>query len=787
MDRAVPRFRPDPAQGLSAAQVQTRRRQHLQNDAPAPVGRSAAAIFKENVCTLFNLFNVLIALALALVGAWSNLVFLFIIALNTCLGIAQELRAKQLVDRLSLLSRPFARVMRDGAETEVALSDLVLDDVLLLQSGQQICADATVLSGAIEANEALLTGESDPVSKRQGDGVLSGSFVVSGRCAARVEHVGADNYAAQLAHEAKQHKKIHSELLSSMRKVTRFTGFFIGPLGLALLCQALFSQHVPPAGAVVSTAAALLGMLPKGLVLLISVSLAVGVARLAKKHILVQALFSLETLAHVDVLCLDKTGTLTEGSMQVESLVPLHDAPPVEFDPLLRSFLQHTTDNNATNAALCRAFEPSGPYVPLGSVPFSSARKWSAMSFDGHGTLVLGAPDRLLGDALPVSLLRQIETGARVLAVCWSKAPVTPDAALPPLLPLCAIVLSDVIRQGTRQTLDYFKREGVEVKVISGDHPAAVCAVARKAGLARADRSIDMTGVESDEAIARAAAAFTVFGRVSPSQKKRLVQALQAQGRSVAMTGDGVNDILALREADCSIAIADGSDAARQISQLVLLDSDFTALPSVLLEGRRVVNNITRVAGIFFVKTLYSLFLSVCCLASNTPFPFAPLQITLIDLIIEAYPSFFLSFEPDGRRIEGAFLRSVLSRALPNALAVTALVVFALWGAPHCGVAAAQAPLLAYLLVGAVSVMAVYKACLPFNALRAFLFITVTVGFFVAVLVLHPLLGFPGLDPAAMPLFFLLCAIGLLFERLGALACRRWLGAPRPARVKARG
>ena len=787
MDRAVSRFQPDPAQGLSAAQVQTRRRQHLQNNAPEPVGRSTGVIFKENICTLFNLFNVLIALALALVGAWSNLVFLLIITLNTCLGIAQELRAKKLVDKLSLLSRPTAHVVRDGVACEVAVSDLVLDDVLILQSGQQICADATVLSGTIEANEALLTGESDPVAKQPGDGVLSGSFVVSGRCRARVEHVGADNYAAQLAHEAKQHKKIHSELMASMQKVTRFTGFFIGPLGLVLLLEALFLQHTALNSAVVSTAAALLGMLPKGLVLLISISLAVGVARLAKKNILVQALFSLETLAHVDVLCLDKTGTLTQGTLQVESLVPLHDAPPVDVDPLLRSFLQHTSDNNATHEALCRAFRPGGPFTPLASVPFSSARKWSAMTFDGQGTLVLGAPERLLGDALPAALVRQIENGARVLAVCWTDAPVSPNTALPPPIPLCAIVLSDVIRPGARQTLSYFKREGVEVKIISGDHPAAVCAIARQAGLAHADRFIDMTGVESDEAIARAAGAYTVFGRVSPVQKKRLVQALQAQGRSVAMTGDGVNDLLALREADCSIAIADGSDAARQVSQLVLLDSDFTALPSVLLEGRRVVNNITRVAGIFFVKTLYSLFLSVCCMLSNTPFPFAPLQITLIDLIIEAYPSFFLSFEPDGRRIEGPFLRTVLSRALPNALAVTALVIFALWGAPHCGIASVQTPLLAYLLVGAVSVMAVCKACLPFNALRVFLFVSVTAGFYAAVAVLHPLLGFPALHSTSVPLFFLLAAAGILIERLGAWACCQWLRTPERIRAKAHG
>ena len=762
----ISRLHPNPEEGLSDEQVQQRIRQGLQNQAPPAISKTIGQIFKENICTLFNLFNVLIALALALVGAWSNMVFILIIALNTCIGIAQELHAKRLVDKLSLLSRPTAHVMREGKEQEVSVSDLVLDDVLILQSGQQICADATLLSGQIEANEALLTGESDPIHKNPGDTVLSGSFVISGKCAAGVDHVGAENYATKLSAEAKKLKKLHSELMTSMQKVTRFTGFFIVPLGIILFLEAILLRQTALPDAVISTSAGLLGMLPKGLVLLISISLAVGVIRLAKKQILVQALFSLETLAHVDVLCLDKTGTLTEGNMQVEAVHPLCQTPPVPVKKMIGSFLQHTDDNNATFQALDRYFPKSNTYSPTDKIAFSSQRKWSGMTFGDHGTLVLGAPERLLSEALPASLMQEVENGARVLIAGWTPQPIAIDQPLPPLTPLCAIVISDVIRKGARETLAYFQREGVDVKVISGDNPTAVCAIAKRAGLANASSFIDMTGIDTPEEIARAARTYTVFGRVTPAQKKQLVQALQAQGHSVAMTGDGVNDILALREADCSIAIAEGSDAARQVSQLVLLHSDFTALPSVLLEGRRVVNNITRVAGVFFVKTLYSLMLSLICVFGNIPFPFAPIQITLIDLIIEAYPSFFLSFEPDGRRISGTFLGSVLRRALPNALAVVCTVMAAYIWTPSLGFTADQTTLLMYLLVGTVGCMAVCKACYPFNVLRLFLACTVPIGYFAAVIIFHGMLDLTALSAVLYQPWAILAACALILERI---------------------
>ena len=655
--------------GLSAAQVQQKKDSGKQNLPPEKSTKSTSQILKDNICTLFNLFNVLIAIALALVGAWSNMMFICIIAVNTLIGIVQELHAKKLVEKLSLLSAPTVRVIRDGKHSEIPIHELVEQDVIELEAGNQVCSDCVILVGEAEVNESLLTGESDPVLKPEGSHLLSGSFIVSGRCRACVEHVGAENYAAAIAREAKRLRGIHSELLSSMRKVTHFTAFLIPPLGILLFLEAFLLRGDTLNHAVVTTAAGLLGMLPKGLVLLISISLAVGIITLSRKKVLVQELFALETLAHVDTLCLDKTGTLTQGKMQVEKVYSAEPQGSVLFEELIGSFLQYTDDNNATFQALKAHFAASDVFSPIHKIPFSSERKWSAIEFQNAGTFVIGAPERL-GASVPPHLERDEQTGKRLLLAGYTKEPLDQNSPLPHIQELAYIVISDSIRPNAAETLAYFQKEGVALKLISGDNPVTVSALAKQVGFPEAERYLDMTGITEEAQIEKAVANYSIFGRVSPLQKKQLVQALQKKGHAVAMTGDGVNDLLALRQADCSIAMAQGSDAARQISQVVLLDSDFSALPSVLSEGRRVVNNITRVAGVFFVKTIYSVLLSLVCLVLNIPFPFIPIQITLIDLIIEGYPAFFISFEPDNRRITGRFLPSVLRRAFPNAVSI---------------------------------------------------------------------------------------------------------------------
>lgn len=754
--------------GLTEAEARRLREMGGGNTPPPPITKSTGQIIRENVCTLFNLFNLLIAAALALVGAWSNLLFILIIALNTAIGIVQELHAKRLVEQIAVLTAPKARVLRDGEIWELPVEELVLGDVLALERGVQIPADALVLDGEIETDESLLTGESVPVGKTPGEELLSGSVVVSGACMARVERVGVDNYATRLTQEARAVVPDHSELLTSMRRVTRFTGFLIPPLGLLLFFQAYVLRGTPLSGAVTTTAAGLLGMLPKGPVLLITVSLAVGVAKLAKSRVLVQNLFSLESLAHVDVLCLDKTGTLTQGDMRVERVVQLTKDLPIPLADWMGAFLTHIDDNNATFQAMRACFPIRDiPQTPTGKIPFSSQRKWSAVTFPELGTLVVGAPDRMTGTRLPEELSAEIRRGKRVLMIASTSCPVDPDGPLPEMTALAALVLSDPIRPGAAHTLDYFRREGVRIKVISGDHPAAAAAVAAQAGLEDASW-VDMSQVNTEDELLRAAQQYTVFGRVSPEQKRQLVQAFQDQGHRVAMTGDGVNDILAMRKADCSIAMAHGSQAAQQAAQVVLLDSDFTVLPNILLEGRRVVNNMTRVAGVFFVKTIYSILLSLFCVLADLPFPLIPIQVTLIDLFIEGYPAFFQSFVPDGRALTGRFLPCVLRRSLPNAAAILLASAVLLLGGGVLGLPTGQIPLALYLVIGVVEVEALLKSCLPLTPLRGFLFLTASAGFFGAVLLFHSILSLPSLLPGTVPVVLLVSAVSILAERLCA-------------------
>ncbi len=762
-----------PVHGLTEAEAKKLREMGGGNTPPPPITKFTDQIVRENVCTLFNLFNILIVVALALVGAWSNLLFILIIALNTVIGIAQELHAKKLVEQIAVLTAPKARALRDGELRELPVEELVLGDVISLESGMQIPADSLVLEGEIETDESLLTGESVPVRKSPGEELFSGSVVVSGACMARVERVGADNYAARLTQEARAAVPNHSELLTSMGQVTRFTGFLIPPLGLLLFWQAYFLRGAPLFESVTTTAAGLLGMLPKGLVLLITVSLAVGVAKLAKSRVLVQNLFSLESLAHVDVLCLDKTGTITEGNMCLERLVPLAEDASLPLGEWMGTFLAHSDDNNATFRAMRNYFPDGGVTLePTSKIPFSSQRKWSAMTFPELGTLVVGAPERMTGTAIPKELRAEIQRGKRVLFLARTRETVQPDGPLPDMAALAALVLSDPIRAGAADTLAYFRREGVSVKVISGDHPAAAAAVAAKAGLENASAWVDMSQVDTEDGLRQAARKYTVFGRVSPEQKRQLVQAFQAQGHRVAMTGDGVNDILAMRKADCSIAMAHGSEAARQAAQVVLLDSDFTALPHILLEGRRVVNNMTRVAGVFFVKTIYSILLSLFCVLADLPFPLIPIQVTLIDLFIEGYPAFFQSFVPDGRKLTGRFLPSVLHRALPNAAAILLASAALLLGGGALGLPAGQIPLALYLVIGAVEVEALLKSCLPLTPLRRFLFLTASAGFFCAVLLFHTILSLPPLLPGTVPAVLLVSVAAILAERLCALGLR---------------
>lgn len=745
-----------PIQGLSAREVAERQARGESGNDTGSITKTKVQIFKENILTLFNLLNFLIVALLFIVGAYSNMAFIVIIIINIAIGIGQELKAKKLVDELSVLNRPKVKVLRDGQAVVIETRDVVKDDVMLLESGQQICNDGIVLDGTAEINESLLTGESDPVIKAVGSKLYSGSFVISGKCYAKVTHVGRENYAVKLTEEAKKAKRISSELLGSMTRVTRLTSFLIIPLGILLFLEAILFRQVLPADAVVSSAAALLGMLPKGLVLLIAVSLSTGVIRLAKMKILVQNIYSLETLAHVDILCLDKTGTITDGKMTVKEVLPLTDISDQELLPLVQSYLAASDDNNATFQALQKHFGVSGVYEPGHKIPFSSLRKWGSVSFRA-GTVFVGAAEKMI-DTLPESVEQQIENGSRAVVIAYYNSIWQNDQALPDgLRPLCAVILADNIRKNAATTLEYFRQEGVDVKVISGDHVKTVSMIAKQAGLKAWEKAVDLSAFGEEADYDRLCREYTVFARVTPKQKQLLVQALKRGGHQVAMTGDGVNDLLALREADCSIAIAEGSDASRQISQIVLLDSDFAHLPQVVLEGRKVIHNVTRTAGVFFIKTIYSLLLSVFCLLLNIPFPFIPIQITLVDAFVEAYPSFLTIFESDTKRIRGSFLRTALMNAAPFALTITAGMVFISLTAPFD---TQQRQTVMYLLLMVVSMLSVIKSCMPFTKLRVFICVTMVIGAFGSLWILPGLFEVSALT--ADMLLYMLIALAVM-------------------------
>jgi len=753
--------------GLSDGQVESQRSKGLGNKIPKTTTKTSVQIIKENVFTLFNLLNLLIALALSFVGAYANLMFLAIIAVNILIGISQEIHARNLVEKLSVVNALKVKVMRNGEEKSIGVEELVQDDVVILAAGDQIVSDAIMVLGEIEVNESLLTGESDVIEKVTGRLLYSGSFVVSGMAYTKVEHVGLENYSAKIISEAKKDRGIHSEMIDAMNTVTKFTTLIIVPLGIILFLEAFYGRRDTLLLSVVTTAAAILGMLPKGLVLLMSLSSATGVMKLAKKNVLVQDMHSMETLAHVDVLCLDKTGTLTEGKMKVTKENYLEqNVRGLSIGKIIGNYINSSEDHNATMEAMRAAFDKKEDLIVESRIPFSSDRKWSAITFKDFGSVIFGAPDRIYPPKdLPKLVKDKEREGVRVLFVGYTEDKIEKtDMKMNKILPLALLEIADPIRKHVKETLDYFKKEGVEIKIISGDSPLTVSTIAKQAGFEKNQSYVDMSQAETMEDITEAAKTYSIFGRVSPKQKKQLIMAFQVQGHTVAMTGDGVNDVLALRQADCGIAMEEGNDAAKQISELVLMDSNFESLPLVLAEGRRIINNLTKVSSVFFIKTLYSVLLSLLCVLLGIPFPFIPIQITLNDLAIEGYPAFFLSFEPNGKKVRGKFLRTGLRNALPNALIVVANIAAVYLMTPSLGLLPKESVTLMYYILAYVSILAVLRTCLPFNPLRAFLFLSVAVGYPLATFLFRGMLNLGTLTLKILPIFLVLAGISTLFR-----------------------
>lgn len=730
----LPGSPPNLETGLTAAQVQTRIAQGLVNADDGIKTKTEKQIILENTFTFFNILNFVLALFVLLVGSFKNLLFLGVIFSNTIIGSFQGIRAKRTIDKLSLISAPKVTVLRDGALQTIAVSEIVLDDVMHLSNGQQICADAIVCDGEVEVNESLITGESDPVVKRVGDELLSGSFIVSGSCYAQVEHIGSENYANRIANDAKYIKKAHSEILHSLDFIVKTLGFTLIPIGLLLFSKQFFILHDTLKNAVVSTVAAMLGMIPEGLILLTSVVFAVSVLRLSKYKTLVQDLYCTESLARVDVLCLDKTGTITEGTMQVDELIPLEGFTEQDMTEALTALINVLSGDNPTSNAVKARFTGETSWTATETVAFSSARKWSGASFAAHGTYVMGAGEFILRDRFD-ALREQTEAyaarGERVLLLARTDNAFLEGKALPDdLQPVGLIAISDKIRAEAPETLRYFAEQGVTLKVISGDNAVTVSNIAQKAGLAGAENYCDASMLETEADTAAAIEQYTVFGRVTPQQKLQFVKALKENGHTVAMTGDGVNDVLALKEADCSIAMASGSDAARTVSNLVLLDSNFASMPQVVKEGRRSINNLQRSASLFLQKTIYSTVLSVLFIFLSASYPFEPIQLTFISTLTIGIPSFILALEPNRDRVRGSFLTNVLKKSFPSALTMVLGVLFLCLFQQPLGLSSEQVSTLSVIVAFTVGFMLMFKLCVPFNALRGVLFGAMLAAFF---------------------------------------------------------
>ena len=721
--KIVVRLNPDVKHGLTNAQVEERKAEGLVNIVKSKNTKTYKSIILGNIFTFFNMLTFLIAGALIAVGSWQDCFFLIIVLANMFIGIIQEIKAKKTIEKISLVSSPTALVIRDKLEQKIAIDELVLDDIIILQTGKQVCSDCIILDGSVEVNESLLTGESVAIKKGKGETLYSGSFIVGGKCHAKVEKVGNDTYTAKLAAQAKQYQKPKSELMGTLNIIIAVIGVIIVPLGSLMFMNNYKTLSYDVVSTVEKTAGSIIGMIPSGMFLLTSMALAVGVIKLAKKRTLVQDLYSIEMLARADVLCLDKTGTITDGTMKVSSAIQLKTDLPYTLEHLIGSMLTALDDNNQTSRALITHFGYSKDLTAQTILPFNSTRKISGVTFTNGETYIFGAPEYVLRtkNAQVENLVNTYASkGFRVLLFAQCDGEIKDDKVPAKRVPIAVVVIEDHIREDAQETIQWFKDNGVAIKIISGDNPVTVSEVSRRVGVDNADKYISLEGLNQQQVI-DAADKYTVFGRVSPEQKMILVKALKSKGHKVAMTGDGVNDILALKEADCSVAMASGSEATRLVSNLVLLDSNFASMPSVVSEGRRVINNIQKSSSLFLMKTIYTMLLSIFCLIIKTDYPFTTKQVLLLETLVIGIPSFFLALQPNNEKIKGKFIINLLSKAIPGALLLFFNIMACYLFDTTFGTDG-QFQTMASLAITFVGLLILFRLCKPFDVFRGIMF-----------------------------------------------------------------
>lgn len=759
--------------GLTSEEVKKRKAEGKVNISANLKTKSIGRIFYDNICTLFNLINVLLLVALLFVGSYKNMLFMGVVISNIAIGIFQEIRSKISVDKLTILSEKKVNVLRNGEIVEISKDEIVLDDIIVLSRGAQIPADCIVVDGDCKVNESLLTGESNLIEKKTGDELLSGSFINSGKCLAGVTKVGADCYAAKINNEAKYIKKINSQILQSFNFIIKVCTCILFPVAVFFFMNQYGIENGNLQNTVVSTVAALLGMIPKGMVLLTSSVLAVSIIRLSKQKVLVQEMYCIETLARVDVLCLDKTGTLTTDEMTVERVIQLTEYG-LEVPLAISSIVNASEEKNATLNSLEEYCKGSEGVRCKRFYPFSSETKWSGGEFENGRTYVLGAAEFVFKDRVKYAkvfkIIESITDTVRIVAIGASNQKIQGDVLPADLAPLAIILIKDKLRDNVNETIKYFSEQGVTLKVISGDSVKTVQNIAKETGIKGYENAVDMSMVV-DEKIYEVAEKCTVFGRVTPQQKKKLVVALKEQGHSVAMTGDGVNDVLALKEADCSVAMAAGSEAARNVSQLVLVNNDFASMPGVVAEGRRTINNLERSSSLYLVKTIYSVILSLFFVFFNGSYPFEPIQQSLIGALAVALPSFVLALQPNKNIIKGNFTFNIIARAIPAASCITLNIILLAVFRNTLGLSAGEFSTVCVYLTALSSILLVLRLSYPFNTLRYIMLLISTVGLFVAFIFFGSFFSLVALDTSAV-IVFMCFALGTIavFDVLHNLA-----------------
>ena len=738
LNRVLPRVEAPVDMGLTSSQARERLENGYSNFKPESAERTVGQILRDNIFTFLNLVLTVLGICLMLVGAFPHLTFMPVIIINTIIGIIQELRSKRALAKLSFISAPSATVIRDGNCIEVPTDSAVLDDIALFSSGQQIYADAVVLHGEVNVNEALVTGESDEITKTPGDTLLSGSFIVSGECAARLDKVGRDSFVAQLTLEAKKTKgKLSDGMVATLKRFVQVIGIIIVPIGIAMFIRQVTQDSIDVTQATVSTVGALVGMVPDGLYLLVSIALTVSVLRLARRKTLVQERNCIETLARVNVLCVDKTGTITEPNMAVKDVVLMN---PRHFNSdavsqIIADYAGNLPAENETMIAIQSFIQAPARRRAINAMPFSSAVKYGGVSFGSTESYLLGAPERILQSSFSMhreKIDAYSAQGYRVLLLAQYDGDIT--SALEPrrVVPVALILLSNRIRPEAPATFKFFAKQGVKIIVISGDNPITVSNIALEAGIEGAEKFIDAAELQTDRQIKRAVHEYVVFGRVTPDQKRKLVRALKATGNTVAMTGDGVNDVLALKDANCSIAMASGSEVASQVSDIVLLNSDFSSMPAVVMEGRRVINNLERSASLFITKNIFSLlFVIFATIPFGSLFPILPNQFTLYNVMLIGIPSFVLAMEANKKIVRGKFLVNVFRNTLPAGLTSFLGMGAMFYFATQRGIHSYEISTMSLIIVAFVSFLLLYTLCRPLNVLRIALIVTMLVGFIV--------------------------------------------------------